>query len=60
MDYSYLQIRQLEGKTMADHNVLIILVIVYVACSQIYQRFTINTLVAQKSIAGVVENKDKQ
>ena len=60
MDYSYQQIRLLEGKTMADHNVLIILVIVYVACSQIYQRFTINTLVVRKSIVGDVENKGKQ
>ena len=60
MDYSYQQIRLLEGKTMAAHNVLIILVTVYVACSQTYQHFTINTPVAQKSIVGVVENKGKQ
>ena len=60
MDYLYQQIRLLEGKTMVVHNVLIIHVTVYVACSQTYQHFTINTLVAQKSIVGVAENKDRQ
>jgi len=60
MVYSYPRIRQLAGKIMAVHNVHIILATVYVACSQIYQRFIIIIPDAQESIVDVEESKDKQ